>query len=406
MNEDRPIRIAITQGDTNGVGFELIFKTFEDPTMMELCTPIVYGSPKVASYYRKALETEVTYNVINDASEAKDGQLNLLAVIQEEVKVDMGQPTVDSAEAAVKALAKAVADVRDGLVDALVAGPVNEQGFSFKDLHFQTQTELVAQLLERHARKTVQQAEGNAVQMHVTASIHPLRVLMEGNLRVAVLADGIALKRVADHLSGERLTEVATLLHQSLRRDLDVNNPRIAVLALNPRGGVGDQPAEEERECIMPAIEQLANAGLQVYGPYSAEELLTPGQLYRFDAVLAMHRDQILAPFRLLTQGDGVVLSAGLPIVMTEAGHGACYGKTGKNEADPIALRHAIFAATDVARHRQQWDEPMGNPLPKLYHERRDESEKVRFRSSERRGDASATPQDTTDDGVTGEVES
>ena len=380
MNEERRIRLAITQGDPNGVGFEIIFKAFEDPTMLELCTPIIYGSPKVASYYRKALESDVNYTLVNDASEAKDGQLNLLAVVQDEVKIEVGQSSVDATELAVKALAKAVADVRDGLVDALVAGPVNEHGFSFKDLHFRNQTELVAQLLERHARK-MGQAEGQESELKV----RPLRILAEDDLRVAVLSDGAELRDVTTKLSQESLEDAVKRLHEALRRDFDVNNPRIAVLALNPDGGMDRQPREEERDIISPAVEQLAVNGLQAFGPYSAETLLKPEQLNHFDAVLAMHRDQVLAPFRLLAQSDGVVLSSGMAVVMTEPGHGACYSLTGKNQADPTALRHAIYLAVDVARHRTHYDEPMENPLPKLYHERRDESEKVRFRSTDRR---------------------
>jgi len=380
MNEERRIRLAITQGDPNGVGFEVIFKTFEDPTMLELCTPIIYGSPKVAAYYRKALESEVDYTLINDATEARDGQLNMLAVDQDEVKIDEGQFTVEASEVAVKALAKAAADVRDGLADALVAGPVNEQGFTFKDLHFRNQTELVAQLLERHARK-VGQTEGQEAGL----AVRPLRILTDENLRVAVLADGTELRDVAAKLSQETLSETLKRLHEALRRDLDVNNPRIAVLALNPEGGVDRQPGEEEQTIIAPAVEQMAEKGVQAFGPYSAETLLAPEPISHFDAVLAMHRDQVLAPFRLLAQGDGVVLTSGMSVVMTEPGHGACYPLAGKKQADPAALRHAIYLATDVARHRANYEEPMSNPLPKLYHERRDESEKVRFRSGERR---------------------
>ena len=390
MNEDRRIRIAITQGDTNGVGLELILKAFEDPTMFELCTPVVYGSPKVASYYRKVLGSDVSYTVINDAHDARDGQLNLLAVIQDEVKIDMGQPTVESAEAAVKALAKAVADVRDGLMDGLVAGPVNERGFDFKDLHFDSQTELVAQLLERHARKMAA-AQGNAgadvaaEPGTATAAVNALRLLVGDECRVATLTDGGSLRNAADMLTTESVASKAAQLLQVLRRDLDVNNPRVAVLAWNARGGRDDRPGYEELDIIAPAVEQLSQDGRQVFGPYSAERLMMPDRLRHYDAVLAMHRDQVVAPFHLMEQGDGVVLSAGLPIVMAEPGHGACFDIAGKNIADVSAMRAAIYMVTDVVRQRSRYDEPMGNPLPKLYHERRDESEKVRFRSNDRR---------------------
>ena len=403
MNESRHIRIAITQGDTNGVGFELIFKAFEDPTMLELCTPVIYGSPKVASYYRKATESDVSYTIVNDAHDVRDGQLNLLAVIQDEVKIDMGQPTVDSAEAAVKALAKAVADVRDGLMDALVAGPVNEHGFDFKDLHFGTQTELVAQLLERHARKVAAASAGADAAGPAPVEVRPLRVLASENCRVAMLTDGGSLRSAADQLTTERVAGVAVQLLQTLRRDIDVNNPRIAVMAWNARGGRDDQPGQEERDVIMPAVDQLVQDGQQVFGPYSAERLMTPEQLRHFDAVLAMHRDQVMAPFHLMAQGDGVVLSAGLPIVMTEPGHGACFDMAGKNVADASALRTAIYVATDVARQRAHYDEPMDNPLPKLYHERRDESEKVRFRSTDRREAAAAADEQQDAPSETGE---
>ena len=340
--EDRKIRVAITHGDTNGTNYEVIFKAFDDPTMFELFIPIIYGSPKVASYHRKSLGIETQYSIIASADEAKEGRLNLLTTTDEEIKVEMGQYTAESAQAAKTAMEKALADAAEGKFDALVAMP----------------------------------AKGNDAMLHQPEA---LSLVVNGDLRVAFVTKDVAIKDVSEAITKQKIEEKAKTLYTCLRRDLRISNPRIAVLALNPHAGSDGQMGEEEKEVIVPAIDELAQEGIQAFGPYPADEFFGNGDYLRFDAVLAMYYDQGMAPLKALATTDCTVLTTGLPLVCTAPGTEDMHTKAGKGLADPASLRNAIYLAIDVARNRSDYDEPLANPLPKLFHEKRDDSEKVRF---------------------------
>ena len=340
--KDNKIRVAITHGDTNGIGYEVILKCFEDPTMLELCTPIIYGSPKIAGYYRKALDMQLQFNNIEQADEARDGRLNLLTVFDDEVKIETGQQTQESQDAARKAVERAWSDVGNGLVDVLVTAPA---------------------------------ACNNALSRDPQA----LSMLVNEDLRIALVTKNVAIKDVSEAITKQIIVEKATTLHTCLKRDMRISNPRIAVLALNPHAGANGLLGEEEQEVIKPAIEELEQNGLQAFGPYAADTFFGNGEFSKFDAVLAMYYDQGMAPFKAIVPDNGVRFTAGLPIVMTAPDHGSCFEIAGQGKADESAMRNAIYLAIDVARNRVNYDEPLENPLPKLYHEKRDDSEKVRF---------------------------
>jgi len=359
--EDKKIRVAITQGDTNGIGLEVIMKAFEDPTMLELCTPIIYGSPKVAAYHCKALNLQTQFSIIAQATEAREGRLNLLTVFDEEVKIDFGLPTEEAGQAAKLALDRAIDDYRAGLFDVLVTAPVNKNSIPGFVNH--------THYLEK-AFGTQQQG---------------LSILMAEDLRVALVTNNLAIKDIAESITKQKIVEKAKLFHQSLLRDLRIANPRIAVLALNPHAGDDGQLGEEEHDIIAPAIAELEEHGIQAFGPYAADDFFGAQDYYRFDGVLAMYHDQGLTPFKTIAAEEGIRFSAGLPLVHTAPAHGTCYELAGKGKADPHAMLQAIFAAIDIARHRVEYDEPLQNPLPKLYHEKRDDSEKVRFRSQNKK---------------------
>ena len=300
--EHKKIRVAITQGDTNGIGYEVILKAFEDPMMLDLCTPIIYGSPKVASFHRKAMGLETQFQVINDAEAAHPERLNLLSTFDDEVKVEFGQPTEASAEAARKAMARAKEDLQIGLVTT-----------------------------------------------HLSS------------------------KEVATALSVEKITDKGTLFHASLRRDFRISNPRIAVLALKPQQGT------EEEQIIKPAVEALEQKGIQAFGPYVAEEFFSNGLYDSFDGVLAMCDEQGALPFKTLTHEYSVKLKAGISAVVVTPDQDPSFAIAGKGEADPLSMRQAIFTAIDMYRHRAEYDAPLGHPLPKLYHEKREDGDKARF---------------------------
>jgi len=342
MEQERKTRVAITHGDTNSTNYEVLLKAFEDPTMLELFTPIIYGSPKVATYHRKSLGLETQYSAVTSADDAKDGRLNLLTTTDEEIKVEIGQPTAEADAAAKKALDKALADAADGKFDALVVMPAK-------------------------ANDAIQRQQG------------ALPVIVSENLRLAFVTKDVAIKEVSEAITKQKITEKAKTLHTCLRRDLSISSPRIAVLALNPHAGTEGKMGEEEQSIIVPAIAELEQQGIQAFGPYPADNFFGNGDYLRFDAVLAMYYDQGMTPLKTLATDDYTMLTAGLPMVCTAPGTEVMHATAGKGTAEPDALRHAIYLAIDVARNRSCYDEPLANPLPKLYHEKRDDSEKVRF---------------------------
>ena len=359
MNDNRRIRVAITHGDTNGIGYELIFKAFNEPEMLEFCTPIIYGSPKVAAYYRKAMNLPAQFSIIQKAEDAEDGRINLLAAVEEEVKVDMGMPTQESGAAAVKALDRAMTDYRDGLYDVLVTAPVSNQNIRIEGYTFLDHKDYIETCL----------GDGN----------HALTLLLGNNLRFASITGRIPMSQVPKSITAEGIIQKTTLLWQTLKRDFLITNPRIAVLALNPSINEDQSSGTEERNIIIPAINTLADQGIQAFGPYPAEDFFSREYYNEFDGVMAMFHDQVAVPFNSIEITDGVLYTAGLPIIHAEANCTPRYDMTGFDEADALSFRNAIFTVLETFRSRETSDEASQNPLPKLFHEKRDESEKVRF---------------------------
>ena len=357
--EERKIRVAITQGDTNGVGYEVILKVFSDPNILELCTPIIYGSPKIASYHRKTLNLEVPYTIINHAEEARDGRVNLLACFDDEIKIEMGQPSQEAGAAALKALDRAMTDYRSELYDVLVTAPINKATIQSPSFHFPGHTEYI--------------------ETSVGKGEKALMILMNETLRVALVTTHLPIKDIAKAITKEGIIEKATIFHKALKRDFRISSPRIAVLSLNPHAGDNGLLGSEEKDIILPAIEELADKGIQAFGPFAADGFFGSGAYDHFDGVLAMYHDQGLAPFKTIALESGVNYTAGLPIVRTSPDHGTAYDIAGKGVADENSMRQAIFTAIDVFRNRKFYDEPLQNPLPKLFHEKREDGDKARF---------------------------
>lgn len=357
--DNKKIRVAITHGDTNGIGYELIFKTFAEPEMLDLCTPIIYGSPKVAAYYRKAMNLPGQFSIIQKAEDAEDGRINLLAAVEEEVKVDMGMPTEESGQAAVKALDRAMTDYRNGLYDVLVTAPINNSNAQIESYPFQGHKKYIETCL----------GEGKTA----------MSMLVGENLRVASVTEKTPLKDVPAAITIENIKEKVKLMQQTIKKDFFISNPRIAVLSLNPKSNEDVSCGTEEREVIIPAIDALAQDGVQVFGPYAADEFFGEGYFTEFDGVMGMYHDQATIPFHSIHTEEGVVYTAGMPIIRTAADVTPCFHIAGVGEADETSFRHAVYLAVDIYRHRKQYEEEEENPLPKLYHEKRDDSEKVRF---------------------------
>ena len=337
--ENRKLRIAITHGDTNGVGYEMILKAFTTPELLELCTPIIYGSPKLAAYHSKVLEIPTNFTIISNAREATDGKVNLLTCFDEEIKVDFAHPSKESGIAAIKALDAAITDYREGLYDVLVSAPIDSANINVEGVPFKGLT---------HYLETCMGKTNDALQIYSNEY-----------LRIATLTNYIDIKDLPNYITKENIIEKVTTLHKTLQKDYRISLPRIAVLSLNPDGN-----GEEEKNIIAPAITQFASEGINAFGPFAADSFWDNDEFGMFDAVLAMYHDQGLAPFKALSMDDGVNFTAGLNVVRTSPDHGTAYDIAGQGKASELSLLQAIYAAIDIYRHRLTFDEVNANPLP------------------------------------------
>ena len=335
--EDNKIRVGITQGDINGVGYEVILKTFSDPMMLELCTPIIYGSPKVAAYHRKSLDLPTNFSIVNSASEAVPNRLSVVNCTDDEVKVEFSKPDPEAGKAALT---------------------IQSEEFSFPG-----HTEYIEEKL----------GDGGKA----------LMILMKDDLRVALVTGHIPVREIASAITKELIQEKLLVFNRELKQDFGIGAPRIAVLSLNPHAGDEGLLGTEEQEVIIPAIKELAGKGILCYGPYPADGFMGSGNFTHFDGILAMYHDQGLAPFKSLAMDEGVNYTAGLPVVRTSPAHGTAYDIAGKGIASEDSFRQAVYVAIDVFRNRMREQEAHANPLRKQYYERRDDSDKLKLDSTE-----------------------
>jgi len=342
------IKVGITHGDINGIGYEVILKTLEDNRLLELCTPVVYGSVKIANYYRKGLEiANVPFNIVDSAAQARNDANNMVNVVPEDVKVEPGVSTSEAGCAAFAALERAVADLKNGDIDVLVTAPINKNNIQSDNFRFAGHTEYLASCA----------GEGEKA----------LMVLFNDRLRVALVTTHCPIADVAGEITVEHVYEKLVQFYRSLERDFGLTYPRIAVLALNPHAGDGGVTGHEETDVIIPAIEQASKEGVNCFGPYAADGFFGAEQYRHFDGVLAMYHDQGLAPFKTIAMAGGVNFTAGLPFVRTSPDHGTGYDIAGKGEASEESMRQAIYAAIDIYRNRANYDESRRNPLRRQY---------------------------------------
>lgn len=387
-------RVGITQGDTNGVGYEVILKTLSVPEMTGICTPVIYGMAKAMSYHRKVLDIQINVHNIHTAKEIVDGRINMINLSEEEVPITLGQATAESGAAALAALERAVSDLRDGLIDVLVTAPVNKANIQCEDIQFTGHTEyLEARLKEETApAQTVsidesapiignEEDNGSETEMQgqeeEPAEPMPtgeaLMILMNDTMRIALVSTHVPLRQVADTITTTAIVHKLRIFDHSLRRDFSITRPRIAVLSLNPHAGDNGLLGSEEQEIIQPAIAEAGKTGVHAYGPYAADGFFGTRAYEHFDGVLAMYHDQGLAAFKALTMESGVNYTAGLSGVRTSPDHGVAYDIAGKGQADETSLREAIYKAIDIKHNRETWDEAHSNPLRKLYRERKED---------------------------------
>lgn len=349
----RLVRVAISQGDTNGVGYELILKTFADTQMLEMCTPIIYGHIKVANYHKRVLNLNTPLNVISSAEDAVDGKVNFVNCSDDDIKVEFGVQSAEAGHAAFMALEQAIADYKEGLVDTLVTAPINKASIQSSNFRFVGHTEYL------------QDRVGNE-------GSEPLMILCNSVMCVALVTTHMPISQVASAITQEAIEKKAQLLFEALQKDFNVSSPRIAVLALNPHAGDGGILGTEEQTVISPAIKHLSEEGVPCYGPYAADGFFGSGMFKHFDGILAMYHDQGLVAFKALSMNEGVNFTAGLSLVRTSPDHGTAYDIAGRGLALPDSFRQAIYAATDIFKKRNIYLESHANPLPKIYQDRRE----------------------------------
>ncbi len=336
-------RVGISIGDVNGVGLEVILKTFSDPRMYEECTPVLYGSLKAANAYKKAIGmSDFNFNVVQDTSKLHHKKLNFVEVTKDKVMVKLGEASTETGKLAFQALKQATEDLASNKTDILVTAPINKDTIQSDDFKFPGHTEFLASYANED---------------------NPLMILVNEDLRVGVVTGHIPLKEVANILTEELIISKLEAFQKSLIQDFNIPSPKLAVLGLNPHAGDNGVIGDEEREIIIPALKKAGEKGILCFGPFPADGFFGSGHYKQYDGILGMYHDQGLVPFKSLSFNAGVNYTAGLPIVRTSPDHGTAYGIAGKGLAHEGSFREAIFVACDVYSNRKHYKEMSSNPL-------------------------------------------
>ena len=344
MNNHKPV-IGISCGDLNGIGLELIIKTFSDSRMLDHCTPLIFASNKAISFYRKTIpDCTINFASTKELNRINHKQVNLFSCWEEDVEINPGMLSDAAGKYAVLSLQTAVAALKQQQIDGLVTAPIHKKNIQSADFSFTGHTPYLQQMF---GVKDV------------------VMLLCAGDFRVGLVTEHVPVGEVAAHLSKEKIVQKLVLLNQSLQKDFGIDKPRIAVLGLNPHAGDEGLIGKEEENIIRPAIREAKNNNIIAIGPYSADAFFARRSFDQFDAVLAMYHDQGLIPFKTLASGEGVNFTAGLPAVRTSPDHGVAFDIAGKNKADNSSFVTAIFECIDIINRRKGYAENRANPLRK-----------------------------------------
>lgn len=342
--EKRNIVVGITQGDINGVGYEVIIKTLSEPQSLEMFTPLVFGNSKVASYHKKLLNIpDFNFNLVKRPEQAHDKRANIFNIVENEIKIEIGKSTHIAGEMSLLSLNTAIDSIINGHIDVLVTAPLDKNNVQSDRFRFPGHTEYLASKFKVDDY---------------------LMLMICRSTRIGVITGHIPLSKVSSEITSELIIRKVKILHHSLQRDFGIDHPRIAVMGLNPHSGDGGVIGTEEDKIIIPAITKLYELGMLVFGPYPADGFFGSGNYTKFDGIMAMYHDQGLLPFKLLSFDEGVNFTAGLPKVRTSPAHGTAYDIAGKNLASPDSFKAAIYQAIDIYRNRKEYDERTKNPLP------------------------------------------
>ena len=341
MDNTEKIVVGISLGDINGIGIEVILKTFEDKRMLDFCTPVLFGSTKVVSYHKKALELNTNVHGITSLKQITNGKVNLMNVWKEEAPIKIGTSTEQSGSYALKSLASSVSALKEGNVDVLLTAPINKENIQSDEFDFPGHTEYLENELEGKS----------------------LMILLTDELRIGLITGHIPISKVAESISPELIEQKVETMHKSLKEDFGISKPKIAVLGLNPHCGDKGVIGKEDDEIIRPTVAKIKESGKLVYGPYAADGFFGSKTYKQFDGVLAMYHDQGLAPFKALSFGNGVNFTAGLSKVRTSPDHGTGFDIAGKNLANPDSFKEALFTSLRIFKNRNQYQKLTKNSL-------------------------------------------
>ena len=341
MNKKSKIVVGISLGDLNGIGIEVILKTFEDARMLEFCTPILFGSSKVIAIHKKILNIKTAIHRLHSIDQPVHGKINVLSVWKEEVVIEIGTATKNGGKYAFKSLQKATESLKEGKIDVLVTAPINKKTIQSNEFNFLGHTAFLRTHLEGES----------------------LMLLMNDFLKIGLITDHIPVSSISESITAELIEQKVAIFHQSLKQDFNVNKPKIAVLGLNPHSGDGGLLGREESDLISPTIKSINARGIFVYGPYAADGFFGSKTYEQFDGVLAMYHDQGLAPFKALTFGNGVNFTAGLNKIRTSPDHGTAFDIAGKGIANPDSFKEAVFKGIEIFKNRGEYSKLIKNAL-------------------------------------------
>ncbi|MHA7056723.1 4-hydroxythreonine-4-phosphate dehydrogenase PdxA [Aquimarina sp. M1] len=343
MKKEEKIRLGISIGDLNGIGSEVVLKTFEDPRMLDFCTPVIFASVKILSFLKKQYTITMNFHGIDKTSQILDGKVNVLNVWKEGVDINFGQEDEKAGSYAIKSLKAATNALKNDEIDVLVTAPINKHSIQSEDFNFPGHTDYLDQELE-----------GNSLMFMITET-----------LKVGLLTDHVAVKDIADTITPELIEEKIDTIYTALKQDFGISKPKIAVLGINPHSGDNGVIGKEDEEVLKPTITKINESGKLVYGPYAADSFFGSDGYKAFDAIVAAYHDQGLIPFKTLSFGKGVNYTAGLNKVRTSPDHGTAFEIAGKNKADNGSFKEAVFASLRIFKNRQEYSELTKNPLKK-----------------------------------------
>jgi len=341
MNKQETIIVGISIGDLNGIGPEVVLKTFEDTRMLEFCTPLIFASVKSLSFIKKALEININIHGIDHINQLIPGKVNVLNVWKESVDIEFGIENTTVGDYAIKSLKAAVKALKSNAIDVLVTAPINKHNIQSETFSFPGHTDYLSQELEGES----------------------LMFMITDNIKVGLLTDHIPVKDVSKHITKQLIEKKIEIIYKALKQDFGVTVPKIAVLGINPHTGDNGVIGDEDDKVLRPALEKIKHSGKMVYGPYAADSFFGSKNYKNFDAIVAAYHDQGLIPFKTLSFGSGVNYTAGLSKIRTSPDHGTAYDIAGKNTADFTSFKEAVFKAIQIYKNRKQFQEITKKPL-------------------------------------------